>query len=161
MPTELVIAVTAVLMLLGLAGSVLPLLPGSPLIVLGALLYGWHTDFTVITWLDLIVLGAIALLGQLLDYAATALGARKFGAGRWGMTGAFAGGMLGVFFGGIIGIIFGSFFGAVILEYITGKTMKVSLQTGLGALLGFLGGAIGKFVLSVVMVGIFIVQLLQ
>lgn len=161
MPSEFVIAATALLMLLGLAGSVLPVLPGPPLIVLGAFIYAWHRDFTVITWTHLAILMALAACSQVLDYTATALGAKKFGASRWGMLGACAGGVLGLAGAGIIGVIIGSFAGAVLLELIQGRHVRQSMKIGLGTLLGFLGGTIGKLLIALIMIGIFISRALQ
>jgi len=158
MPQELVIALTVVLMLLGLAGSLLPMLPGSPLILAGAVLYAWHMQFTVVGWGDLIVLGVLALAGQGLDYAASALGAKKYGGSTWGMIGAGIGGTVGVIAANIIGLIIGSFAGAVILELLQGGELKASMKVGYGTLAGFLCGAAGKVIIACIMAGYFIVQ---
>ena len=152
----LLIAITIILMAVGLAGSVLPMLPGTPLILLGAFLYAWYTNFTVVTWAVLIVLLALMLLSQLLEYLASMMGAKKFGASRWGIVGAFCGGFIGLFLGGIAGIIIGPFLGALLFELCYGKTIKASLQIGFGTFVGFVGGAIGKFIISLTMIGIFI-----
>jgi hypothetical protein len=155
---ELVIALTAVLMLLGLAGSLLPMLPGSPLILAGAALYAWQTNFTPVGWTELIVLAVLALAGQGLDYAATALGAKKYGASRWGMIGACIGGTLGLISANIIGLVAGSFAGAVVLELLKGSELKASVKVGYGTLVGFLCGALGKVIIATAMVGYFILQ---
>lgn len=161
MPSELIITVSALLVFLGVAGSVLPLLPGYPLILLGAFIYAWHKDFMVISWTHLSVLAGLTLLGQFLGYVSTAFGAKKFGASLWGMLGAFIGGTLGLFAGGIFGIIAGSFTGAVIFEFIKGRNLHASLKIGTGTLIGLLGGTIGKFVIALIMTGICIVQVLK
>lgn len=148
-------------MLLGLAGSVLPMLPGSPLIFAGALLYAWQTQFAAVGWADLAVLGALALAGQGLDYLASALGAKKYGASRWGMAGACIGGALGLVAASIPGLVIGSFAGAVGLELVKGGTMRASVRVGWGALVGFLCGAVGKVIIAVFMVGYFLVQAWQ
>jgi uncharacterized protein YqgC (DUF456 family) len=158
MPLELVIFITAILMLLGLAGSLLPVLPGSPLILAGALLYAWQTDFTTIALPELIVLGLLAIAGQGLDYAASALGAKKYGASRWGMAGAFIGGTLGLIAASLPGLILGSFAGAVALEFFKGGELRACLRIGYGTLAGFLCGAIGKVIIALVMIGYFILQ---
>lgn len=158
MSSELTIALTALLMLLGLAGSLLPMLPGSPLILAGAALYAWQTQFTAVGWADLIVLGVLALAGQGLDYAATALGAKRYGASRWGMIGACIGGTLGLITANIIGLIIGAFAGAVILELLKGNELKASVKVGYGTLVGFLCGAVGKVIIAITMVGYFILQ---
>jgi len=158
MQTELVVVLTVVLIVLGLAGSLLPVLPGSPLILAGAVLYAWHTQFTVVGWTDLTVLAVLALAGQSLDYAAAALGAKKYGASRWGMIGACIGGTLGLITANIIGLVVGSFAGAVVLELLKGAELKASVKVGYGTLVGFLCGAVGKVIIAFIMVGYFILQ---
>lgn len=158
MPSWVVISLTVVLMLLGLVGSVLPALPGSPLILLGALIYAWHTDFSVIRWIDLIVLAALALAGQGLDYAATAAGAKKYGASPWGMAGAFVGGIIGLCMASVIGLVIGAFTGAIILEIVRGGELKNSVKVGYGTLVGFLCGAVGKALIACIMIGYFVLR---
>jgi uncharacterized protein len=156
----LIILITSILMIMGLMGSVLPMLPGPPLIFLGALIYAWHTNFMIISWGTLIIFVFFVMLGQFLDYFATVLGAKKYGASRWGMVGAFLGGVIGIFIGGVLGIIIGPFFGAIALELLQGKAMDVSLKIGLGTIVGFLGGAIGKLIISIIMIGIFLIRVI-
>jgi len=155
-----IITLTAVLMFLGLVGSILPLLPGSPLILLGAFIYAWYTDFTSVTWGTLGILVILTLLSQALEYLASLLGAKKFGASRWGMVGAFLGGVLGIFFGGVLGILIGPFLGALFLELLRGQELNASLKIGFGTLVGFLGGTLGKLVIAISMIGIFLVRVL-
>jgi len=150
------IAITIILMVGGLAGSVLPMLPGTPLILLGAFIYAWYTNFGVVTWGILIVLLVLMLLSQLLEYLASMMGAKKFGASRWGIAGALCGGFMGLFLGGIAGIIIGPFLGALLFELFYGKTIKASLQIGFGTMVGFVGGAIGKFIIALTMIGVFL-----
>lgn len=150
---------TIALMLIGLIGSVLPFIPGSPLILLGAFIYAWYTDFLVVTWGTLVILLLLTVLSQILDYLASILGAKKFGASRWGMSGAFLGGIIGLFSGGILGILIGPFIGALLLELLHGQDLPASLKIGLGTLVGFLGGAIGKIIIALTMIGIFLVKI--
>ncbi len=151
---------TIALMLIGLIGSVLPFVPGSPLILLGAFIYAWYTDFLVVTWGTLVILLLLTVLSQILDYLASILGAKKFGASRWGMSGAFLGGIIGLFSGGILGILIGPFIGALLLELLHGQDLPASLKIGLGTLVGFLGGAIGKIIIALTMIGIFLVKII-
>ncbi len=150
------ITITIILMAVGLAGSVLPMLPGAPLIFLGAFIYAWYTNFAVVTWGILILLLALMLLSQLLEYLASMMGAKKFGASRWGIAGAFCGGFIGFFLGGIVGIIIGPFLGALLFELFYGKTIKASLHIGFGTVVGFVGGVIGKFIVALTMIGVFL-----
>ncbi len=151
---------TIALMLIGLIGSVLPFIPGSPLILLGAFIYAWYTDFLVVTWGTLVILLLLTVLSQILDYLTSILGAKKFGASRWGMSGAFLGGIIGLFSGGILGILIGPFIGALLLELLHGQDLPASLKIGLGTLVGFLGGAIGKIIIALTMIGIFLVKII-
>jgi len=151
---------TIALMIIGLIGSVLPFIPGSPLILLGVFIYAWYTDFLVVTWGTLVILLLLTVLSQILDYLASILGAKKFGASRWGMSGAFLGGIIGLFSGGILGILIGPFIGALLLELLHGQDLPASLKIGLGTLVGFLGGAIGKIIIALTMIGIFLVKII-
>lgn len=160
MLTVLIITITVLFMLAGLAGCIVPILPGPLLVLTGALVYAWHTDFTVVSWATIAVLAGLTLFSQLLDYLASMIGAKKFGAGKWGMIGACAGAVIGLFFGGIFGIIVGPFIGALVLEMFAGKDFRSSFRIGIGTLVGFLGGAVGKIVIAVTMIGIFIWQVI-
>ncbi|MCX5904197.1 MAG: DUF456 domain-containing protein [Proteobacteria bacterium] len=157
MEQSLIILITVLLLSAGLIGSVLPMLPGSPLILLGAFIYAWYTDFTVITWGVLLVLVALTLLlSQMVEYLATISGAKKYGASRWGVAGAVAGGLIGLFAGGVLGIMAGPFLGALVCELLYGRTIGTSMKIGFGTLVGFIGGAIGKLIIALAMVGVFL-----
>jgi uncharacterized protein YqgC (DUF456 family) len=146
----------------GLAGSVVPALPGPPLVFAGALCYGLFTGFAEIGWLTLVVLAALAALAQLLDYLASAYGARRLGGTKWGMWGSVLGGILGFVAGSIIGMIVGLFAGAFLLEWWKGnKKALASLRVGGGSLLGFLGGTLMKVIFSLLMIGIFLFDSLR
>ncbi len=154
-----VIILTVVLLTVGLIGSIVPVIPGPLLILIGAFVYAWHTGFTTVNWAIIGILAFLALLSQGLDYLATVIGAKKFGASRWGMFGAFLGGIIGLF-AGIVGIIIGPFIGAFLLELFRGKSINSSVKIGFGTLIGFLGGTIGRFVIAVIMVVIFCVRII-
>ncbi len=144
----------------GLAGSILPGLPGSPLILLGAFIYAWYTGFEPVTWTTLLWLLILTLLSQFLDFFASLIGVQRFGGSSWGMAGAFVGGFFGLVVGGIPGIMIGPFLGAFLLEMIHTRNMEVSFKSGLGTLIGFLFGTLGKLVVAIIMIGIFIVKIL-
>lgn len=155
------LSLTILLIGLGLLGTVLPFIPGSPIIFTGVLLYAWYTDFAVISWGTLSVLLALVAASQILEYLASLVGAKRYGAGKWGIIGAFVGGLGGLFLGGIFGILIGPFLGAVVFEMIGGRKINDSLQIGFGTLVGIIGGAIGKFIIGLIMVGIFLVQVFK
>jgi hypothetical protein len=144
-------------MLVGLVGSVVPGLPGSPLVVLAAILHRLYFGEKSVSNLVLIVLVLLMLASLGLDFLATVVGARKLGATWRGAVGAVVGGMIGLFFG-LPGIILGPFLGAVLLELLGRKEFKKALQAGTGAVLGLLLGAVGKFALCVMMILLFAVN---
>jgi uncharacterized protein YqgC (DUF456 family) len=156
----LIIILTAVLMATGLAGTVLPMLPGSPLIFLGAFIYAWYTGFEPVTWTTLVWLLVLTLVNQTLDFFSSLFGVKKLGGSKWGMTGALVGGILGIFFGGVLGLFLGSFLGAFLLEMIHSRNMGISLKSGVGTVIGLFFGTLGKLVIAMIMIGIFIMKIL-
>jgi uncharacterized protein YqgC (DUF456 family) len=155
----LVIILVVLLLLAGLAGAFIPVLPSSPLILVGAAVYAWFTDFEEVTWVVLAILLFLTLLAQFLEYLATVYGARKMNASKWGMAGAFTGTLVGLFFG-IVGVVVGPFIGAFLAELLVEKkSTEESFKSGLGAFIGFLGGALGKLIIALIMCGVFIASL--
>jgi uncharacterized protein YqgC (DUF456 family) len=149
--------VTYVIMFFGLAGTIMPLVPGLPLIFGTALLYGLLTDFARIGAGPLVALALIAVVVQVCDYLAGAWGARKFGGGRWGILGSIAGGLVGTIVFNIPGLILGTLIGAVAGELASGRKLEQSARTGLGTLVGFVAGTLVRVCAGVVMIGIFAV----
>ncbi len=156
----LVVSLTVIFMTAGLIGSVIPVIPGPLLILAGAFLYAWHSDFQVITWTGISVLAFFALFSQALDYLASMVGAKKFGASLWGIIGAFAGGIIGIFLGGLPGVIIGPFLGAFSFEILNGKNINAAIKIGFGTFIGFLAGTIGRFVIAITMIGVFLYQII-
>ena len=97
-----------VLVLAGVAGSVLPALPGVPLVFAGLAIAAWAEDFQKVTWLTLTILGVLTLLSFVIDLAATAMGAKRVGATRLAIIGAALGTFAGVFLG-LPGLLIGPF----------------------------------------------------
>ncbi len=104
--------VAIVLTVAGLAGLVLPALPGAPVLFAGLIAAAWAEDFAYVGWRTLAVLGCMALLTYVLDFAAMAFGAQRFGASGRAIVGATVGGIIGLFFG-LLGVVLGPFIGAV------------------------------------------------
>lgn len=161
MMEALVAGITVVLVLLGVVGSVAPLIPGPFLILAAAVLYGWHSGFSVITVNLLLVLTVLALLSQGLDSLASIFGARKYGATRWGMAGAVVGAVAGMVLGGIAGLVLGPFCGACLGELLFGKRLPDAVRTGYGTLIGLLAGTLGRLIVALVMAGIVGGRMLQ
>ncbi len=152
--------VVVALFVIGLAGTILPTLPGNLLILAGALVYGICTGFEEVTLWILAALAGISVGAQVLDYVGEAYGARRFGATKYGIWGAIIGGIAGFMTLNIAGLLLGLFLGAVIPELLFGgRNLKGALRVGWGSLLGFLGGTLMKFILGLVTIGIFFIAL--
>jgi uncharacterized protein len=124
-PSDPLLWVTLVTMLVGLAGSVLPGLPGVPLIFLSALVYAILTDFEYVGTLVIVLLGLFAAIAVVADFVATTYGARRFGASNWGTAGGAIGGIVGALvgalflgIGALFGLILGSIAGVFLGEYL-------------------------------------------
>lgn len=144
-----------ILVLIGFAGLLLPALPGIPLIYAGLFLAAWAEDFAFVGWITLLILGLLALLSYGIDFAATAMGAKKFGASPRALWGAALGTLVGIFFG-LPGILIGPFADALIAELTHKNDMQAATKAGIGATLGLLLGAILKIGLAFTMVGVFV-----
>ena len=151
------LSLALLVMLLGLIGSIVPGLPGTPLVFLAA--FGHRLYFGAASASNLVlgILGGLMILSLILDFTATALGAKKFGATWRGAVGALVGGLIGLFFA-LPGIILGPFLGAMLFEMLGDKEFKAAARAGLGAMFGLLLGVIGKFSLAVVMITLFAVN---
>jgi len=144
----------AVLVLAGLAGAVLPALPGVPLVFAGLLAAAWADDFARVGVLTLVVLGLLTLLSFVIDFAATLLGAKRVGATRLAIVGAALGTVAGVFLG-IPGLILGPFVGAVIGELLSHGEMQKAAKAGIATWMGLLFGTLAKLALVFTMLGVF------
>lgn len=147
-------ALVFVLMAAGVIGSLLPFIPGTPLILVGALIHAVATDFEPVSEWRLLLLVVLAIVGYALDYLSGALGTKKLGGSRWAMFGAVAGGLVGIFFGPI-GILVGPIVGAVAVELMYRKDMSIALKSGVGAVVGVFLGVVAKLSIAVAMVGLF------
>ena len=152
----LILIISLLIMLGGLSGIVFPVIPSTPMIWLGVFIYAVCDGFESINWLLLLIFAVLTIISLVLDYLGGIIGAKKYGATKWGMIGSVIGGIGGFFMGGIIGLIFGPFFGAVLLELIFDKDITGAFKSGVGTLVGFLGGAIAKLAIGVIIIGIFI-----
>jgi uncharacterized protein YqgC (DUF456 family) len=151
-----------IVMIVGLIGIILPVLPGVPLIFVAAFLYGLLTGFKSIGGQTLIILGVLTVVSLIMDWLASILGMRKMGGSKVGMFGALIGMIAGLLLPGVgfIGFIIGAFVGAFVFELLVCKETRIALRAGLGSFIGFLAGGLIKFVISVVMIGIFIWRVL-
>ena len=157
--TTLLWVLGGVLMLLGLAGTVLPLVPGIPLMLAGMVLAAWAEGFTRIGWATLVLLAVLTALSLVVEAMAAALGAKRVGASGAAVAGAALGALLG-FFAGFVGIIIGPFIGAVAGELLARPGAGRAVAVGVGAWIGFLVGTVAKIALAFVMLGVFVAALL-
>ncbi len=155
----LLIALGIVLVLLGLAGCILPVIPGPPLCY-AALLLMHFTEGTQFSARFLIIWAAITIIVSLLDYLLPVWGTKKFGGTRRGVWGSLIGLLAGLFFFPPFGIIIGPFIGAVIGELSNGKEAGAALKSGFGSFIGFLAGIIIKLMASGMMTWYFIRELI-
>jgi uncharacterized protein YqgC (DUF456 family) len=145
------------LMLLGILGSFLPVLPGPPLSWLGLLLLVL-TKAVPTNWWFLGITLAVALLIAILDYVIPVMGTKKYGGSKAGMIGTTVGLIVAIFFPvlGIFGIIIWPFVGAVVGEIANRSDQKSALKAAFGSFIGFLTGTFLKFLVAVIYLGLFI-----
>lgn len=142
------LAIAVILILVGLLGCVLPIIPGPPLSFLGLLILHF-TDFAEYKTNFLLILAFIAIVVTILDYIVPIWGTKKFGGSKAGMWGATIGMIIGMIFLGPLGLILGSLAGAIFGESIKGANNKDAFRAGLGAFLGFLTGVGLKLAASI------------
>ncbi|MDQ3446175.1 MAG: DUF456 family protein [Pseudomonadota bacterium] len=151
--------VAVLLILVGLAGTVLPALPGVPLIFGGVLLAAWIGDFQRISVFTVVVMATLAVLGIVIDYVAAAVSAKRAGASKEGIVGAAIGTLAGVFTG-LWGLLFMPLVGAAVGEFIAHKDMLRAGKVGAATWFGLLVATAVKLAIAFTMVGVFIAALL-
>lgn len=153
--TTLLWALAIVLVLAGLAGTILPALPGAPLVFAGFLLAAWIDGFQKVGWITLTVLALLMLLTFAIEFAAASLGAKRVGASKLAVVGAAVGTLVGIFLG-IPGLLLGPFVGAVAGEYLSRRNWQQAGRVGIGTWIGILLGTAGKLAVVFAMVGLFV-----
>lgn len=154
MPVDLFLYLLAALLILGgLAGSVLPALPGIPMIFGGIWLSAAVDGYRHVGLWWLIGIGVLGTFGVVVDFLASTLGAKRVGASRRALWGATLGTVIGMFFG-FLGLAFGPFVGALVGELSAGNSVLRAAHVGVGTWLGLLFGTLIKLVISFVMVGL-------
>jgi uncharacterized protein YqgC (DUF456 family) len=143
----------------GIAGLVLPVIPGAALLVAGVALLAWAGHLAVLGWGSIALAVVVAVLITAVDFGASVLGARAFGASRWALVGSALGLVVGLFLG-LPGIILGPVVGAVVLEYARNPDFARAARAGVGTFVGFLAGSVLKVSLGFLLVGWVILRLL-
>ncbi len=158
------IIVAILLVVVGIAGTVLPMLPGVPLVFAGLLLAAWHGGFDQVSILTMVIIGAIAAMAWAVNFFASVVTAKKVGASKYALWGAGIGAIVGIA-GGIVGLIIGPAIGAIIGELIShisaSKEATTDVNTaklttvGIAAGLGFVLALAIKIVLVLAMLAVF------
>jgi uncharacterized protein YqgC (DUF456 family) len=155
MSTEVLwLVLAAILVIVGIAGSVLPALPGVPLVFAGLVVAAWAEDFERVTWITLVVLGLLTAMSFAIDLTAAAFGAKRVGATKLAILGAAVGTLAGLVFG-IPGLVLGPFVGAVAGEMLSHGQMKQATRAGVATWLGLVFGTLTKVALVFTMLGVF------
>lgn len=155
----LLYVLAALFAVLGLAGVVLPALPGLPLLFGAMLLAAWANGFERIGMWSLIVLGLLTAVSFVVDFWATAVGAKRVGASRLALVGTLIGTVVGLFFG-LPGLFAGPFIGAVIGELVSRRDLRPgglgrATRVGIGTWVGIALGVALKLALAVLMLAVF------
>lgn len=153
-PNILWFVLAGMLILVGIAGTVLPALPGVPLVFCGMLLAAWADGFAHVGTFTLIVLGSLTVFSIIIDFVASLLGAKRVGASRHALVGAALGTVAGLFFG-LPGLLLGPFLGAVGGEMAHGADRGAALRVGTGTWLGLAVGAVLKLGIALAMLAVF------
>ncbi len=151
---EILVILAIVLVLLGVAGTVLPFLPGTLLVFAGLWLLAWQDAYARVGMGTLGVLGGLVVLSWLVDHFAAMLGVQRIGASRQAVVGAFLGGVFGIF-GGLPGVILGPALGAMVGEWLAGRSHGQATRAGVVAGLSFILATVFKLGLVFAMLGIF------
>ena len=147
--------ISAICTVTGLAGLLLPIVPGAPILFLGLLFGAWAEDFRYIGVWTLLILAGMAALTYVVEFAASILGVKKFGGSRRAMAGAVLGGIVGIFLG-IPGILLGPFVGAVLGELSLQRSLDQASRAGFGTVVGLAFGVAGKLAIGIAMIGLFL-----
>lgn len=148
-----------ILVLVGMAGAVVPGLPGPILVLAGLVWLAWLDGFAHAGTGTVAILVVLTAACYVVDFGATALGASRAGAGRWAIVGAVAGTVVGLFFG-LPGLIMGPFLGAVAGEYVSRRSLAQATRAGFGTWVGLVVGTAVKVALVLSMVGIMVAAFL-
>lgn len=149
--------VGGILTAVGLSGMLLPIVPGAPVLFLGLLLGAWAENFHYVGFWTLLILALMTVLTYVVEFAASALGVKKYGGSNRAMVGAALGGIIGMFMG-IPGILFGPFIGAVIGELSLQRNLDEASRAGFGTVVGLAIGLAGKFAIGIAMIGLFLLK---
>jgi len=161
MTTEQIIGLVLALLVMcvGVAGSILPGLPSTPVVLFAAIAHKLYFGPTGAAWWVMVILVAFTVISLVVDYAASVYGAKKLGATWRGAVGSIVGGLIGLFFS-LPGILLGPFIGAFLFEMAGGREWRAASKAGVGATLGLLAGTLGKLACCIAMMLLFTVNVI-
>jgi uncharacterized protein YqgC (DUF456 family) len=122
--------------MVGLAGCILPVIPGPPFSFLALIILSWAKDWEPFSSTFLIIMAGLTILLTILDYVVPVIGAKKYGASKLGLWGSIIGILIGLFFFPPLGMLIGAIVGALAGELIAGKEIKKALRAGWGVFVG-------------------------
>ena len=149
--------VAFLLILVGVAGTIVPALPGIPMIFAGAWLIGYMEDYQYFGWGTLIALGVLTVISLIIDWVSQTMGAQKAGATKLGLSGAFLGTIIGIPFG-LVGIFLFPVLGAFIGEMIGHRDMRKAGIVSWATWIGMIAGIAAKLAIAFIMIGIMCVM---
>ena len=149
--------VAFLLILVGVAGTIVPALPGIPMIFAGAWLIGYMEDYQYFGWGTLIALGVLTVISLIIDWVSQTMGAQKAGATKLGLSGAFLGTIIGIPFG-LVGIFLFPVFGAFIGEMIGHRDMRKAGKVSWATWIVMIAGIAAKLAIAFIMIGIMCVM---
>ncbi|AOY76329.1 DUF456 domain-containing protein [Clostridium formicaceticum] len=150
------IIISFALILLGILGIFIPVLPGPIFVLLGIVVYGFVTDFTVISLYWIVLFSILTFVTIVIDYLASFLTAKRFNVSSWGMIGMFIGGFSGLVIFNVIGLIIGQVVGLTMGELLSGRAWKESMKAGGAGVFAYFVSLIVKLFVTSIIVGIFI-----
>ena len=150
---------SALLIAVGVAGTVLPALPGVILVLAGIVLGAWIDDFTRVSGVTVAIVAVLAIAAWVIDYVSGVMGAQKAGASKEAIVGALIGTVVGIF-SGLWGLIFMPLLGAMIGQYVVDRDLIRARNVGLATWIGMAIGMVAKITLAFLMIGIFVAALL-
>lgn len=153
------LAVAILFFIAGIAGTILPALPGAILIYAGMLLYGFMTGFARLGATFFVLEGLALVFTFFIDYLSAMVGTKKFGGSRYAAWAAAAGAIIGAFSLGPLGIFVGAFLGALLAEILLKRDFSHALKAGTGTLLGVIGGTLLKLAVEIAMIAWFFMSI--
>jgi uncharacterized protein YqgC (DUF456 family) len=158
---DLVLVFTLLAMLVGLIGIVLPVIPGTIVILVAAVIYALIDGFQAVGWPTLVVLGLLTVVAVTADLWAASVGAKVGGASVWSILAGLVGGLVGFVVLNLLGAILGAVLGVLLTEAVRVGDLRQALKAGGGWALGWVLATVLQLAIGLVMVAIFVWQVMQ